>query len=174
MEIYYSKIIESVVVLILFVFARLITQKLINRTIKRQLIQKSRSQIIKKAISFIIILIFLTILLVIWGVKQSDLAVFVGSVLTVIGVAMFAQWSILSNITASIVLFFNHSVKIGDTIAIMEGKEYEIQGKILDIGLFFITLETVGTSEEITLPNNTFLQKTIRKVASSADVINQL
>jgi small-conductance mechanosensitive channel len=172
MENVYSKVIESLIVLIIFVVVRIVTQILINRTIKKKLVQETRSKVIKKTISFIIILVCLTILLVIWGVKQSDLAVFVGSVLTVIGVAMFAQWSILSNITASIVLFFNHGVKIGDTIAIMEGKEYEIQGKILDISLFFITLETLTTSEEITLPNNIFLQKTIRKVSTKEDSSN--
>lgn len=106
------------------------------------------------------------------GVKQADLAVFVGSVLTVIGVAMFAQWSILSNITASIVLFFNHSIRIDDTIAIMETKDYEIQGKITDIGLFFVTIERSNTSEEITLPNNIFLQKTIRKIKPEERLVN--
>ena len=65
----------------------------------------------RKSINFIVLTVCLIILLIIWGVKQSELAVFVGSVLTVVGVAMFAQWSILSNITSSIVLFFNHSVK---------------------------------------------------------------
>ncbi|PQJ81319.1 mechanosensitive ion channel domain-containing protein [Polaribacter glomeratus] len=167
MENYYSKIIESLIVLVVFVIARIVAYKLINRTVKKRLVQKSRSQIIRKTIRFIILLICLTILLIIWGVKQSELAVFIGSVLTVIGVAMFAQWSILSNITASIVLFFNHSVKMDDTISIMESKDYEIQGKVTDIGLFFVTLVTTETQEEITLPNNVFLQKTIRKIITN-------
>ena len=172
MENFYNKLVETVIVLIIFIVLRIVTEQLINRTIKKKLVQKSRSQVIKKTISLLISLICMTILLVIWGVKQSDLAVFVGSVLTVIGVAMFAQWSILSNITASIVMFFNHSVRIGDAIAIMEGKEYEIKGVITDIGLFFVTLEMSQTSEEITLPNNIFLQKTIRKVATNESALN--
>ena len=50
---------------------------------------------------------------------------FLGSVLTVVGVAFFAQWSLLSNITSSIIIFFNHPVKLNDSIVILEGKDYD-------------------------------------------------
>jgi small-conductance mechanosensitive channel len=95
-------------------------------------------------------------------VNQSALAAYIGSILTVVGLAFFAQWSILSNITSSIIIFFNHSVKIGDHITILEGKEYEIEGRVSDIGLFFVTLKTED-NKEISLPNNIFIQKTIKK-----------
>jgi small-conductance mechanosensitive channel len=101
----------------------------------------------------------------IWGVNQSDLAVFVGSVLTVVGVAFFAQWSLLSNITSSIIIFFNHPVKLNDSIIILEGKDYGIEGKIIDIGLFFVKLET-KESGEITLPNNVFILKSIKNITN--------
>lgn len=166
MEIYYIKFIESIIVIAIFIVTRLVTKKLINRTIKEKLVQKTRSQIISRTITIITFLVCITILLIIWGVNHSDIVVFVGSVLTVIGVAMFAQWSILSNITASIVIFFNHSVKIDDTIAIMESKDYEIQGKVVDISLFFVTLRTLESDQEISLPNNIFIQKTIKKIAN--------
>lgn len=163
MDVYHKKIIESLIVLILFILTRLVARRFIKRTVTENLAHNSRSKIVRKTITFISSILSLTILLIIWGVKQSELAVFVGSVLTVVGVAMFAQWSILSNITSSIVIFFNHSVKIGDSISIMEGKDYEIQGKVLDIGLFFVTLEVNDSKVEITLPNNIFIQKTIKK-----------
>lgn len=164
MEIYYTQIFESLVVIVLYVCIRLTTNMVINRTITDKLVQKSRSRLIKRAIHFITIIVCFIILLIIWGVKQSELAVFVGSVLTVVGVAMFAQWSILSNITSSIVIFFNHSVKIGDSIGIMETKDYEIRGEVMNIGLFFVTLQVEDTGEEVTLPNNVFIQKTIKKL----------
>lgn len=164
MEIYYVKIIESSVVILIFSLSMLLIQKLINKRILEKVVQKSRGILITNTISIIATLIFLAILLIIWGVNQSELVVFVGSVLTVIGVAMFAQWSILSNITAGLVLFFNHSVKVDDTIAIMEAKDYEIQGKVLEIGLFFVTLKIRETDQEISLPNNIFIQKTIKKL----------
>lgn len=164
MEIYYTKTIESIVVVILFFIIRVITGKFVNKAITDKIVQKSRIQLIKKAINSFVLTVFLIVLLIIWGVKQSDLAVFVGSVLTVIGVAMFAQWSLLSNITSSIIIFFNHSIKIGDKISIMESKEYEVQGTVIDIGLIFTKIKTLQSDEEITLPNNIFIQKTIRKL----------
>ncbi|GAA0873359.1 hypothetical protein GCM10009117_25060 [Gangjinia marincola] len=102
--------------------------------------------------------------MIIWGVKQSELAVFVGSILTIVGVAFFAQWSLLSNITSSIILFFGHSVKVGDSIIIMETKDYEIRGDVVNIGLFFTKIKLAEVEDEITLPNNLFIQKTVRKV----------
>ncbi len=110
-----------------------------------------------------IVLIFITFIFIfsVWGIKQSELYLFLASVLTVIGIALFAQWSHLSNITAGIIIFFNPSVKLDDTVAIID-KDYEVEGRISDIGLFFIKLKT-KEGEEINLPNNIFLQKIIKK-----------
>jgi small-conductance mechanosensitive channel len=169
MEIYYTKIIESIVVVIIFLVIRIIINQLINKTIVDKIIQKSRIQLIKKAVNSINLLICFIIILIIWGVKQSELAVFVGSILTIVGVAFFAQWSLLSNVTSSIILFFGHSVKVGDAISIMETKDYEIRGEISNIGLFFTRIKLNDTEDEITLPNNIFIQKTVRKITHRAD-----
>ncbi len=128
MEIYATKIIESLVILTVFVLIRFLVNKLIDKTITDKIIHKARTQLIRKVFNFILLTICLTLLLIIWGVKHAVVAVFVGSVLTVVGVAMFAQWSLLSNITSGIIMFFNHSVKIGDSICILETKDYEIKG----------------------------------------------
>jgi small-conductance mechanosensitive channel len=128
----------------------------------KKFIHKSRGQIIKKAINLIALIVGVLTISTIWGVNQADLVVFLGSVLTVIGVALFAQWSLLSNITSGIIIFFNHAVKIGDTIQIMEAKDYEVEGKVIDIGLFFVELKT-KEGKEISLPNNIFIQKMIKK-----------
>lgn len=170
MEIYASKMIESLIVLTIFLCLRVVTKKLIDKTIADKIVQKTRSQLIRKAINFIILTVCLIILLIIWGVKQADLAVFVGSILTVIGVAMFAQWSLLSNITSSIILFFGHSVRIGDSISIMETKDYEIRGEVLNIGLFFTNIKLIDSDDEITLPNNIFIIKTIKKLSSVVNI----
>lgn len=166
MDINYLKLAEAAIVIAAYILLKVICYKIIDRTMRERYLQKSRGQVIKRAVNLTFIAISISFLLVIWGVNQSDLVVFLGSVLTVIGVAMFAQWSILSNITSSIIIFFNHSVKINDTVIIMEAKDYEIEGTISNIGLFFITLETVS-GEDLTLPNNVFLQKTVKKKTKS-------
>ncbi|WP_339921027.1 mechanosensitive ion channel domain-containing protein [uncultured Flavobacterium sp.] len=135
------KIIESVIVVVAYILLRIISSKLIDRTMTKKIVQKQRGKIIKKALNLIYFSIFSIFILLIWGVDQKELALFISTVLTVIGIALFAQWSILSNITSSIIIFFNHSVKLEDTITIID-KDYEVEGRVSDIGLFFVILKT--------------------------------
>jgi len=155
MDLVEIKILETVIAIVLFFLLRLGISKLISRTVTKSLLQKTRGKIIKKI--FLIVLVFITFIFIfsVWGIKQSELYLFLASVLTVIGIALFAQWSHLSNITAGIIIFFNPSVKLDDTVAIID-KDYEVEGRISDIGLFFIKLKT-KEGEEINLPNNIFL-----------------
>jgi small-conductance mechanosensitive channel len=77
----------------------------------------------------------------------------------VVGVAAFAQWSILSNVTAGIVLFFSYPFKIGDKIRIHD-KDFPIEAEIEDIKAFYILLKS-NEGELITFPNNLLMQKGI-------------
>lgn len=157
----YLQIIETVIVLFLYFFLRWLLTKIVKSHLTRKLIHDSRGVIIRKIFRLFLLIITVIILLLIWGVDQSEIAVFLGSILAVVGVAFFAQWSILSNITSSIILFFSHPVKLNDQIVILEGKEYEIEGRVKNIGFMFITIET-AEGEEITLPNNIFISKSIK------------
>ena len=162
MEWYQESLIQSAALLIIYFITKRITFQLINKTMFNQQLLKTRGAILKRVLNVVLMSLSLVFILLIWGVDKSELALFVGSTLTIVGVAFFAQWSLLSNITASAILFFNHPVRINDYISILEGKEYVIEGTITGIGLFFITLET-EKGEELTLPNNVFIQKSILK-----------
>jgi len=70
---------------------------------------------------------------------------------------MFAQWSILSNITSGIILFFFFPFRIGDIIQVHD-KDFPIKAEIEDIKAFHIYLKT-DKGERITYPNNLLLQK---------------
>ena len=95
----------------------------------------------------------------IWGFKQKEIAAFASTVLTVLGIAFFAQWSLLSNITSSIILFFNHPLKLGDKIKVLD-KDYPFEGEITELTYFFVHLKTPN-GEKITIPNSMILQKSI-------------
>jgi small-conductance mechanosensitive channel len=104
--------------------------------------------------------IFIAIVLAgIWNINKEGLVVFITSIITVMGVAFFAQWSILSNITASLILFFNHPMKIGETIHILD-KEYDIEGELVDISFFFMYIKT-KENHLVTIPTSVVLAKTI-------------
>ena len=85
--------------------------------------------------------------------------VFITSLITVLGIAFFAQWSILANITSSLILFFNHPVKIGQRIRVLD-KEYEIEVKLIDISFYFLYIKT-DAGELVTIPTSVALQKTM-------------
>ena len=70
-----------------------------------------------------------------------------------------AQWSILSNLTASVILFFNHPMRIGDRIRVIE-KDYNFVGEVKDITGFFVFMRT-DNGENITLPTSFVLQRGI-------------
>jgi len=58
-----------------------------------------------------------------------------------------------------LILFFNHPMKIGETIRILD-KEYDIEGELMDISFFFMYIKT-NEEHLITIPTSVVLSKTI-------------
>lgn len=160
MDIPNIKVIETVIAVVVYIILRVIAEKSIDKTVAKRYILKTRGKIIKKAVNLILLITFFIFILVVWGVDQKELVLFFGSILAILGIAFFAQWSILSNITAGIILFFNHFVKFDDTITIID-KDYEVEGRVSDIGLFFVILKT-KEGDQVSIPNNVFIQKMIK------------
>jgi len=125
-------------------------------------VSQRRIYYVAKSISILIILISMFFLALIWSVSLSGLLVFASSIFAVIGVALFAQWSILSNLTSSIIIFFSFPSRIGDYIKILDG-DNSIEGKIIEIELFHIRI--LDHDDNIVIyPNNLFMQKPIIKL----------
>lgn len=154
------KILESVIIVLIGFFLRYLITKSLRKIQVKFGFQESRILVSSKIVSFIIYASVLVLVAFIWGVDEKQLMLFITSFLTILGIAFFAQWSLLSNITAGLILFINYPVKIGDTITIME-KDNDISGEIKDIGAFSITLKATDNSF-ITLPNSLILQKMIK------------
>lgn len=160
LEVYYRvQIIQTVIVLALLVVIRFITRNSINRALKKFNFSIQRRSMTVKILNFFLLISVVFILLGIWGIDKERLILFISSVLTIIGVAFVAQWSILSNITAAFILYFNHPMKIGDQIKVLE-KDFVIEGVIDDITSFFVHIKTLD-GERITIPNTVILQKNI-------------
>jgi small-conductance mechanosensitive channel len=154
------KIIESLIIILVGSIIRIMITNSLKKIRNKFGFQKTRVLIVNRIITFLVYAAVIVLIAFIWGVDEKQLMVYVSSFLTILGIAFFAQWSILSNITAGLILYINYPVKIGDTITILE-KDNNITGVINDIGAFFITL-TVEDGDLITLPNTVILQKNIR------------
>lgn len=153
------QIIETVIVLAAYLLTYFIIKLLINKALKNTHLQQGRRKIIVKAAHLFAFLTLIILLSAVWGLEQNEIAVFVGSILTALGIAFFAQWSLLANVTSSLLLFFNHPVKIGDKIRVLD-KEYPFEGEVTDLTYFFVHLKT-ESGDVITIPNSLFLQKSI-------------
>ena len=153
------QIIETLIVIVAYIVCFFMTKVTVNKFLKNTQLQRGRRKIMIKA--FNLISLFAAILLIgaIWGLKQNQIALFTSIILTALGIAFFAQWSLLSNITSSIILFFNHPLKIGDTIEILD-KDYTIEGEISDLTYFFVHLK-LSNDKIITIPNSLILQKSV-------------
>ena len=152
---------KTTVLILVFFGTKFFTKRMIRRVGARFNYQSGRIKITNKIVNALLGILLLVFLMLIWGINQSDLVVFLSTTLTILGVAFFAQWSLISNITSTLIIFFNHPIRIGDSLTIME-KDYEIDGVLNDIGIFFITIKTKD-GRKITMPSNIFLQKMIKK-----------
>ena len=161
MDEYKIKIVETVITILGFLITKFIIKRIIRKVGIKFKYQSGRIKITNKIVGVLLLTILIIFSMIIWGVNQSELFLFLSSVLTILGVAFFAQWSIISNITSTLIIFFNHPIKIGDTLTIID-KDFQIEGRLSDIGVFFIIIKT-KENKKITIPSNVFMQKMIKK-----------
>ena len=156
---YTKELIATGVLGFLLILFRIISTKLVRRYAKSNETLEHRTNLIIKYIHLFIDILVVIALIIIWGVQTKDITFALSSITTVVGVAMFAQWSVLSNITSGVILFFSFPFKIGDIIKIHD-KDFPIEAEIVNIGAFHVFLKT-DDGEQIIYPNNLLLQKGI-------------
>lgn len=154
----YEEIATALVLFLYFIF-RMISTKLVKKYANLNNILEHRTNLVIKYMHLLLGILALLSIVIIWGVKKEQVFLLLSSTFTVVGVAAFAQWSILSNISAGIIIFFSYPFKIGDRI-IIHDKDFPIEGEIEDIKAFFIILRS-NEGEMITYPNNLVMQKGI-------------
>lgn len=138
---------------------------------KKKILPK-RIYYVSKFLHVLLIFILLMVLAIVWNVQLGGVMVFASSIFAVIGVALFAQWSILSNLTSSIIIFFTFPSRIGDDIKVIDG-DNSIVGEIIDITLFqIVILDKEGNT--VLYPNNLFIQKPIMKVKVKKDELESI
>ncbi|MEQ8955648.1 MAG: mechanosensitive ion channel family protein [Gammaproteobacteria bacterium] len=121
-----------------------------------------RAIYVSKIFSFAVALVCVFLLFIIWGVGFDGVVLFGTSVLAITGVALFAQWSLLSNLTASVVIFFSYPARIGDRIRVIDG-DNSVEGVIIDINMFQVLIED-DNQNIMAYPNNLLVQKPFVKL----------
>lgn len=163
---YESEFIATGIILLFLLIIRALIHFTISKIGRKSGINDARIRLIKRYISVTLLLIAILIEASIFGTEFHDLAVIFSSVFAVIGIGLFAIWSILSNITSGIIMFFNFPYKVGDKIEIHD-KDFPITAIIEDIRAFQLHLR-LENGDLVTYPNNLMLQKAVTLIEKDA------
>ncbi len=161
-----SELLSTLIVVVTIILIRFISQKTVRRIGRINNFFKGRTLLISRYVSILLIFLGVIGLIIVWGVNFTEIALLFSSVFAVLGVTLVAQWSIISNITAGVILFFSFPFKIGDKIRIMDSDIMDVNLK--DSGVFIIENITAfhvhlrkSNGSLMTYPNNLMLQKGI-------------
>ena len=161
-----QEILATTITFVVLLILKFISTKAIRKIGRISDLNQARTRLIIKYVSIALFTIGIGAVIFIWGVNFKEIGLLFSSVFAVIGVAMFATWSILSNVTAGIILFFSFPFKIGDRIRILDG-DMPDEADILDIKAFHLYLRK-DNGELVTYPNNLLLQKGVALIAKNS------
>lgn len=165
-ETYKSQLIATGFLLLFLLIVRFVLTTLITKISRKNGINIARIHLINRYVSVTLFLIALIIIPFIYGTEVHDIVVLFSSVFAVIGIGLFAIWSILSNITSGIIMFFSFPYKVGDKIQIHD-KDFPLEGIIEDIRAFQLHLR-LENGDLVTYPNNLMLQKAVTLIEKDA------
>ena len=164
---HHSDLISTAISIASFFLLRFIIASTIRRIARSSGMNKVRASLVIKYVSFVLMLILIAVLVFIWRVDLKELTIVFSSVFAVMGIALFASWSILSNVTAGVILFFAFPFKVGDRIRILDSDLSE-DVDIIDIKAYHVYLKT-RKGALITYPNSLMLSKGVALIQKETD-----
>ncbi|NNK83344.1 MAG: mechanosensitive ion channel [Flavobacteriaceae bacterium] len=163
---YQSEFIYTGILLLVFLIIKFLVKIAILKIGKKSNINEARIHLMNRYVTVLLFLIAILLETIILGAQPDEIALVFSSVFAVIGIALFAIWSILSNITSGIIMFFSFPYKIGDKIKIHD-KDFPIEAIIEDIRAFQLHLKQ-DNGDLVTYPNNLLLQKAVTLIEKDA------
>jgi small-conductance mechanosensitive channel len=115
-----------------------------------------------RILKWIIRLVALLLILSVLGVQLGGLWAILSTVFAMIAIGFVAVWSVLSNVSCTVIMLVSRPFHIGDEIEIA-GEP--IQGRVVDLNFVYTTLKD-GDGRLIQVPNNLFFQKVIKRKIS--------
>lgn len=161
-----NQILLACIYLAVFIFLQRALTHWVRKLALMKQVSAARTSLVTRFISYVMFFITLSLMAVSLGLGYQDVSLFVSSAFAVMGVALVAQWSILSNLTAGVLIFFVFPYRIGERIRVVD-KDEDISGVIIEIALFHVLIHR-DNGDTITYPNNLMLQKAVLKLADQS------
>lgn len=155
----FSKLIIVLSCIIVFSLATKLLDRIIRDVSMRRSMSDLRVLYALRLMKIGMVFLCIVVMCLVLGLGYSEISVFLSSIFAVVGVALFAQWSILSNITASMIIFFSFPYKVMDRIKILD-KDDDMSGVIVETTMFHVILRR-DDGNLITYPNTLILQKAV-------------
>ncbi|MFT5716893.1 MAG: small-conductance mechanosensitive channel [Oleiphilaceae bacterium] len=152
----FNLVLTVIIFIIYLIFRRIAGPRIREQAEQGRLKDDSISKALS-AINIILLVTAIAVVCVIWGFDFKGLLTLSASILAVTGVALFAGWSVLSNITSFFILLAHASFRRGNFIRIVDADNY-VEGYISEINLFNTKLISEGR-EVIIYPNNLILAR---------------
>lgn len=167
---YLIELFRTLITLIILFILKLIGNTTVKRVGRNSEIVEARVRLITKYVTIVLVFFGVGAITFIWGVNFRELGILFSSVFAIIGLALFASWSILSNITAGVILFFAFPFKIGDKVKVMDKDISDDSTNnntfiIENIKAFHILLRR-DNGELLTYPNILMLQKAVTLITT--------
>lgn len=150
-----------VVLVIAFLLTRSLLSYFLTLFVDSKDVSIQRKALVRKSLHFFHVIGYGLAMGLIFGISYGQFVLFLSSFIAILGVALFAQWSILSNVTASLIIFFQFPFRIGDEIKIVF-KDEDLSGVIEEITPFH-TLIRRRQGDLLTYPNSLLLQAAVIK-----------
>lgn len=166
-----KELLAQIALLTLTVFATIAALRVLARYLseqaKRPHFDDRRLNAISKLGRALILIVAIGLFSNILGFGVEGIFLATSSLFALIGIAFFAVWSILSNVTSSVILYFSFPFRIGDRISIENAPDQA--GILKDITLFYLRIET-DKGAIVSVPANVAMQRiiTTEKAGSSA------
>lgn len=154
-----NEVLYTVILLVVLYTLNSLLKRAIRRFGRNSAINMNSRKIIFYLSNLLFYILAFAGISLIWGVNLEDFSLFITSVLAFVGIGFVAQWSILSNLTASVILFFSHPLRLGNRVRVLD-KDFDWTGKVVDITAFYLFMQT-DDGRMITIPTNLVIQKGI-------------
>lgn len=165
----FSKLLIVLGCIVAFYLAAKLLDKIIHDISVRRALGDLRVLYMTRLMNIAMVFCCIVVMCLFLGLGYSEISVFLSSIFAVVGIALFAQWSILSNVTASMIIFFGFPYKVNDRIKILD-KDDDMSGIIVEITMFHVILKRPD-GNLITYPNTLILQKAVLKIENQPEAI---
>ena len=153
------QLIISLSVLVLYFIISRRVMPLLYQVIAHSRLKAEMNKRAAVIVHILLVLLLIVVLSVVWGVDIRGLLVLASSMIAVVGVALFAAWSLLSNITAFFILLGQKAFAEGMEVRVIDGGNY-LEGRIVEINLFSTVLRTKD-NEQVVYPNNLLISRPV-------------